>query len=121
MPLATLEAALQRGGVGVGRVLALTCWSGSVSLRVTRISVQGTRRALVLRGNDFRRVVGYDVLKSTLFAVAVDGNVVRFAGRGYGHGVGLDQAGAKTMAQLGYTARQIVQYYYPGVEFAALP
>ena len=26
-----------------------------------------------------------------------------------------------TMAQLGYSARQILQYYYPGVEFAALP
>lgn len=121
MPRATLEAALQRGGVGVGRVLALDVLERSVSLRVTRISVQGSEKSLVLRGNDFRRVVGYDVLKSTLFAVAVDGNVVRFAGRGYGHGVGLDQAGAKTMAQLGYTARQIVQYYYPGVEFAALP
>jgi stage II sporulation protein D len=121
MPRATLEAALQRGGVGVGRVLALDVLERSVSLRVTRISVQGSEKSLVLRGNDFRRVVGYDVLKSTLFAVAVDGNVVRFAGRGYGHGVGLDQAGAKTMAQLGYTARQIVLYYYPGVEFAALP
>jgi stage II sporulation protein D len=92
----------------------------SVSLRVTRIAVQGSQGGVVLRGNDFRRVVGYDTLKSTLFAVAVDEVGARFAGRGYGHGVGLDQAGAKTMALLGYSARQIVQYYYPGVEFASL-
>lgn len=121
MPLATLEAALQRGGLGVGRVLGLDVLERSVSLRVTRISVRGTTRSLVLRGNDFRRAVGYDVLRSTLFAVAVDGDLARFAGRGYGHGVGLDQAAAKSMAQLGYSARQILQYYYPGVEFAALP
>jgi stage II sporulation protein D len=75
----------------------------------------------VLRGNDFRRAIGYDTLKSTLFAVAVDDTTARFAGRGYGHGVGMDQAGAKTMAQLGYSARQILEYYYPGAEFASLP
>ena len=121
LPAATVETALQRGGMGVGRVLALEVLERSVSLRVTRISVQGSARSLVLRGNEFRRLVGYDVLKSTLFAVAVDGDLVRFAGRGYGHGVGLDQAAAKSMAQLGYSARQILQFYYPGVEFAALP
>jgi stage II sporulation protein D len=121
LPLVTLESAMQRAGMGVGRVVALEVLERSVSLRVTRISVQGTARSLVLRGNDFRRLVGYDVLKSTLFAVAVDDNLVRFAGRGYGHGVGLDQAAAKSMAQLGYSARQILQFYYPGVEFAAFP
>ncbi|MBI4589781.1 MAG: hypothetical protein HY725_13165, partial [Candidatus Rokubacteria bacterium] len=46
--------------------------------------------------------------KSTLFAVAVDGAYARFAGRGYGHGVGLDQWGAKAMAEQGYTALQIL-------------
>jgi stage II sporulation protein D (peptidoglycan lytic transglycosylase) len=121
LPAAAVETALQRGGMGVGQVLALEVLERSVSLRVMRISVQGSTRSLVLRGNEFRRLVGYDVLRSTLFAVAVDGDMVRFAGRGYGHGVGLDQAAAKSMAQLGYSARQILQFYYPGVEFAALP
>ena len=59
-------------------------------------------------------------LKSTLFAVSVDGSHARFAGRGYGHGVGLDQWSAKTMAEQGYTARQIVQYYYPGATLSSL-
>lgn len=121
LPLVALESALHRGGMGVGRVVALEVLERSVSLRVTRIAVRGSARSVVLRGNDFRRLVGYDVLKSTLFAVAVEGNLVRFAGRGYGHGVGLDQAAAKSMAELGYSARQILQFYYPGVEFAALP
>ena len=121
VPLADLSAALQRAGVGVGRVTALEVLERSASLRVTRIQVQGTAGQVVLRGNDFRRVIGYDTLKSTLFAVAVDDTTARFAGRGYGHGVGMDQAGAKTMAQLGYSARQILEYYYPGAEFASLP
>jgi stage II sporulation protein D len=112
---------MQRAGVGVGRVTTLEVLERSVSLRVTRILVAGTGGRAVLRGNDLRRVIGYDTLKSTLFAVAVDDTTARFAGRGYGHGVGLDQAGAKTMAQLGYSARQILTYYYPGAEFASLP
>jgi stage II sporulation protein D len=121
LPLADLAASLQRAGVGVGRVVALEVLERSVSLRVTRIAVQGSAGRVILRGNDFRRAVGYDTLKSTLFAVAVDDTTARFAGRGYGHGVGMDQAGAKTMAQLGYSARQILEYYYPGAEFASLP
>ena len=121
LPLAELSAALQRAGVGVGRVTGLEVLERSASLRVTRILVTGSAAEVVLRGNDLRRFVGYDTLKSTLFSVAVDDTTARFAGRGYGHGVGMDQAGAKTMGQLGYSARQILEYYYPGAEFAFLP
>lgn len=119
--LSDLAAALRRGGVSVGAITALRVLERSVSLRVTRIAVEGTRGNVVLRGNEFRRLLGYDTLKSTLFAVAVVDHVARFAGRGYGHGVGLDQWSAKTMAELGYDAPQIVAYYYPGAVLARLP
>ena len=118
--LSDLAAALRRGGVSVGTITALRVLERSVSLRVSRIAVQGTRGYATLRGNDFRRLIGYDTLKSTLFAVSVDHASARFVGRGYGHGVGLDQWSAKTMAEQGYTARQIVQYYYPGTTFSSL-
>lgn len=36
-------------------------------------------------------------------------------GTGYGHGVGLSQWGAFAMAQKGWDAERIVEYYYPGV------
>jgi stage II sporulation protein D len=118
--LAELAASLKRGGVSVGAVTGLRVLERSASLRVARISVMGTRGSATLRGNDFRRLVGYDTLKSTLFAVSVDGSHARFAGRGYGHGVGLDQWSAKTMAEQGYTASQIVRYYYPGATLSSL-
>jgi stage II sporulation protein D len=118
--LADLAASLKRGGVSVGAITALRVLERSASLRVSRISVVGTRGSATLRGNEFRRLVGYDILKSTLFAVSVDRSYARFAGRGYGHGVGLDQSSAKTMAEQGYTARQIVQYYYPGATLSSL-
>ncbi|MFM9049283.1 MAG: FlgD immunoglobulin-like domain containing protein [Actinomycetota bacterium] len=37
-------------------------------------------------------------------------------GTGYGHGVGLSQWGAFAMARKGWSAKRIVEYYYPGVE-----
>jgi stage II sporulation protein D len=84
------------------------------------VTVRGTRGSARLRGNDFRRMIGYDTLRSTLFAVALDGDVAHFTGRGYGHGVGMCQWGAKGMAEQGYTARQILEYFYPGAVFGSL-
>lgn len=121
LPLAELSAALLRGGISIGRVVALDVLERSVSLRVARIAVRGTAGTVTLRGNDLRRLVGYDTLKSTLFAVAVVGPMARFVGRGYGHGVGLDQWSAKTMADQGYAAQRIVLYYYPGATLSTLP
>ncbi|MBC7322041.1 MAG: SpoIID/LytB domain-containing protein [Acetomicrobium sp.] len=44
------------------------------------------------------------------------GSVFVFQGRGWGHGVGMSQWGAKAMAEKGWTAEKIVKYYYPGTE-----
>jgi stage II sporulation protein D len=118
--LADLTERLRRGGVDVGRVTGVEVAERTLSLRATAVTVRGTRGAARLRGNDFRRLVGYDALKSTLFAVAVDGERATFAGRGYGHGVGLCQWGAKAMAEQGYTAAQILEFYYPGAVLGRL-
>jgi len=43
------------------------------------------------------------------------GDAVEFYdGRGFGHGVGLSQWGAQEKAQLGWTAEEILEFYYPG-------
>lgn len=39
----------------------------------------------------------------------------RFVGRGYGHGLGMSQYGAKALAELGYDYARILQYYYKNV------
>jgi stage II sporulation protein D len=112
--LADLGEMLRRQDLGVGAVTAIEVTERTVSLRAAWLTITGTRGSVRLRGNDLRRAVGYDTLKSTLFAVAVQGDLAQFAGRGYGHGVGLCQWGAKTMAEQGYSARQILEFYYPG-------
>lgn len=39
-----------------------------------------------------------------------------FNGRGWGHGLGMSQWGAKKMAELGYTYQEILQHYYTGTK-----
>jgi stage II sporulation protein D len=56
----------------------------------------------------------YFNLKSTLFTVKKDADNLIFTGKGYGHGVGLCQDGAKAMALKGMTYTEITKFYYPG-------
>jgi stage II sporulation protein D len=112
--LAELGETLRRHDVTVGTVTSIEVTERTPSLRAASVTVHGARGRARLLGNDFRRILGYDRFKSTLFAVAIDGEWARFSGRGYGHGVGMCQWGAKGMAEAGYTARQILEFYYPG-------
>ena len=43
-------------------------------------------------------------------------NAYVFNGRGWGHGVGMSQWGAKGMANAGFTYEQILKHYYTGIE-----
>ncbi|HZX21469.1 MAG TPA: SpoIID/LytB domain-containing protein, partial [Clostridia bacterium] len=43
-------------------------------------------------------------------------NVFIFDGKGYGHGLGMSQYGARKMAELGYKYDEILTHYYTGVE-----
>lgn len=45
----------------------------------------------------------------------LDGEIIIY-GKGYGHGVGLSQAGAMNMAEQGYDYKDIIKHYYRGVE-----
>jgi stage II sporulation protein D len=39
---------------------------------------------------------------------------ITLVGKGWGHGVGLSQWGAKSLAESGWTTRKIISHYYPG-------
>ncbi len=53
-------------------------------------------------------------LRSACFAVTYDGDAFILTTRGYGHGVGLSQYGAKAMAEGGANWQEILTYYFPG-------
>ncbi|HKK41670.1 MAG TPA: SpoIID/LytB domain-containing protein [Bacteroidales bacterium] len=54
-------------------------------------------------------------LRSTYFSVYPEKDSLLLKGKGYGHGVGLCQEGAMTMARQGYSYKQIIDFYYKGV------
>lgn len=66
-----------------------------------------------LSGVEARTLFG---LKSTNFEVIKDGNNIKFSVKGYGHGVGMSQTGADSMAKQGSTADVIIKHFYTGVE-----
>ena len=54
-------------------------------------------------------------LKSTRIAISSEGGKTVFRTTGYGHGVGMCQWGAASMAERGDTFDQILRHYYTGV------
>ena len=55
-------------------------------------------------------------LRSACFEVRYSENEVVFTTRGYGHGVGMSQYGADSMADGGSSWQEILKHYYPGCE-----
>ena len=66
-----------------------------------------------ISGVEARTIFG---LKSTNFEISRDGNNIKFSVKGYGHGVGMSQTGADSMAKNGSRAEEIIKHFYTGVE-----
>ncbi|MGN1310468.1 MAG: stage II sporulation protein D [Clostridia bacterium] len=66
-----------------------------------------------ISGVEARTIFG---LKSAMFSVVIEGNNIIFKVLGYGHGVGMSQTGADSMAKLGNNYEEIIKHYYTGVE-----
>lgn len=66
-----------------------------------------------MSGREMREVLG---IASTDFDIAYDitNSIVIITTKGYGHGVGMSQYGAEAFAQKGWTAENILTYYYSG-------
>lgn len=79
------------------------------------------KKVFSLSGNQFRRYLGTQVVRSTLFKSRFSENILDLLGQGYGHGVGLCQWGAKKMAEKGQSANQILSFYYPETQVRNAP
>lgn len=68
-------------------------------------------------GVELRNLLG---LRSADFDLEVQNNKVIITTRGYGHGVGMSQYGAKGMAENGYNYQQILRHYYQGINLSTI-
>ena len=68
---------------------------------------------LELSGVEVRNILG---LRSANFKVKIKENEIKFEVIGYGHGVGMSQTGADSMAKEGSNYEEIIHHFYTGVE-----
>ena len=72
---------------------------------------------LELSGVEVRSLLA---LRSANFTTQISENEIKFTVKGYGHGVGMSQTGADSMAKQGSNYEEIIKHYYTGVEITNL-
>ena len=77
--------------------------------RVKKIKVGN----LELSGVEIRNIFG---LRSANFEVNIEKDKIKFSVIGYGHGVGMSQTGADSLAKEGKTYEEIIHHFYTDVE-----
>jgi stage II sporulation protein D len=89
----------------------------SPSGRAQFVSVRTDVGTYDLSGNAFRIAMHPEKIRSTLWTnLQRKGNTYTFSGRGWGHGVGMCQWGAKGQSDAGRDYREILQFYYPNTK-----
>jgi stage II sporulation protein D len=91
--------------------------------RAERVALHGARERVV-RGDALRDVLtqafGARTVKSTWLDIRRNGPTFVFEGRGFGHGVGLCQAGALARIRAGAGVAAVLQKYFPGTRLVTL-
>ncbi len=97
----------------------------SASGRAELLEVTGRGAPAKLSAGSFHfavdRALGWNQMRSDWYTVSVSGDAVEIKGRGYGHGVGLCQAGAYEMAAEGRSDIEILRFYFPGAVAGMTP
>ena len=110
----SVEAALKDAGYSISDIQNIIPIYTTNSGRVIKVMMHYAGGKLEISGEDLRKAIGYDKLKSTMFTLEMINGSFVFNGKGYGHGVGLSQWGAKGMAEKGYKYTEILEHFYPG-------
>ena len=121
--LGDLEKKLLKAGVkeaaGLKSVAVATT---DTSGRALDLTITGSSASKTIPVSALRSALGADLIKSALFTIdpAADGSIT-IKGRGWGHGVGLCQVGAKGLALAPHnlTCDQILAHYFPGTQLSS--
>ncbi|PIU20370.1 MAG: hypothetical protein COT18_02585 [Elusimicrobia bacterium CG08_land_8_20_14_0_20_59_10] len=110
-----LLAFLQKRGSTALKLKGIKPHSKGRSGRIITFRVSTDRGSETALVKEMRAHFGSNKFRSTYITkvTPVRGGY-EFSGRGWGHGVGMCQEGAKTMARKGKSYRKILRFYYPG-------
>jgi len=88
--------------------------------RVIEVNIIHSTGKIVLTGNQFRMLMNPSKLKSTMFTAKQNKNSFHVYGKGWGHGVGMCQWGAKGRGEKGFSYKQILTYYYRNIKLTKI-
>lgn len=87
--------------------------SGRVSEVIASFDVEGKFVQAKMAAQQFRKVFGFEKIRSADFSIKWFADQLLINGTGLGHGVGLCQMGARSLADEGLDYRAILKLYYP--------
>lgn len=92
------------------------------NINISNIKLDESNRVETITIND-KKFSGIEVrqklnLRSTDFTIDINEDNINITTNGYGHGVGMSQYGANSMAKEGYKYDEIVKYYYQNIEIS---
>ena len=114
LSLKELEDRLRASGYKVSGLYDIKPGEVNSRGRLSQVVLLAAKGGSAISGEQFRKAIGYGVIKSTRFTIKNLKNDLSFSGSGNGHGVGLCQWGAKQRALDGFGTGEILSYYYPG-------
>jgi len=120
IPVRDIEEKLKNAGHKVSGVTDIRLGPRNSRGRLKNIVILSSRGEISLTGDQFRKALGYAVIKSTNFTLKIAHGEALVTGLGNGHGVGLCQWGAKQRALDGFGYAEILSYYYPGTVISKL-
>ena len=92
-------------------------WLGGVYYNDTGRVAYASLGGAAVSGTELREMFS---LRSASFTLEYTGESFLFTVTGYGHGVGMSQYGANTLAEQGADFQVILEHYYPGTKLSSL-
>lgn len=85
--------------------------------RVKELKIDSEKGHILVKAEELRKILGYNKLKSTrITKIEIEGDLICFYGKGWGHGIGLCQWGAAYASSYGKKFDEIIKYYYPNTK-----
>jgi stage II sporulation protein D len=112
-PLSVVKAAVQKTvGKDPGSVSSVNVTKKGPSGRAMEIKIGN----VTVSGPALRLALGSEKMRSTLLtSIYVSGNNLIIEGKGFGHGVGMSQWGAKALAEQGKSPQQIIKFFFKDI------
>ena len=104
-----------------GKADAMSITKRASSGRATQLKISTKDGGKRMTCNDFRIAIGSSKLKSCMITkIKKTKHGFLFEGKGYSHGSGMSQEGAKAMAEHGKNYKEILETFYPGSKLSKL-